>query len=68
LSLIIACYFYAALCAICIAKRQIRKKMDGKTKEVLMTIAITTLSVLLALKINEMLNRARLVPPMKADK
>jgi len=42
--------------------------MDGKTKDVLVQIAITTLSVLLALKINEMMNRARLVPPMKADK
>lgn len=60
--------FTVRLEVICITKDQIRKKMDGKTKEVLTTIAITTLSVLLALKINEMLNRARLVPPMKADK
>jgi hypothetical protein len=50
------------------SKKTNPKKMDGKYKEVLTTIAITTLSVLLALKINEMLNRARLVPPMKADK
>lgn len=40
--------------------------MDNKTKEVLTAVAITTFSVLLALKIKEWMNWTRTVPPQKA--
>jgi len=41
--------------------------MDNKLKEVLTTIALTTFSVLLALKVKEWMDSARVVPPRKVE-
>jgi hypothetical protein len=41
--------------------------MDNKLKEVLVQVGITTLSVLIALRINSMLNSYRTVPPQKVE-
>jgi hypothetical protein len=41
--------------------------MDNKLKEALLTVALTTVSVLIALRINSMLNSAKTVPPRKAE-
>jgi hypothetical protein len=54
--------------AICIAR--IKKRlilMDNKLKEALLTVALTTVSVLIALRINTMLNSWKTVPPRKAE-
>jgi len=41
--------------------------MDNKLKEALLTVALTTVSVLIALRINTMLNSWKTVPPRKAE-
>jgi hypothetical protein len=41
--------------------------MDSKLKEVLVQVAIVTASVLLALKIKEMMNWSKTLPPQKAE-
>jgi len=41
--------------------------MDSKLKEVLTSVAITTLSVLIALRINSMFNSVKTIPPQKVE-
>jgi len=41
--------------------------MDSKLKEVLTSVAITTLSVLIALRINAMFNSVKTIPPQKVE-
>lgn len=41
--------------------------MDNNIKETLKTVGIITLSVLIAFKIKELWDRARLAPPTKVD-
>lgn len=41
--------------------------MDNKLKEALLTVAITTVSLLIALRINSYINSYKTVPPRKAE-